>query len=442
MASTADAASVRRRAAASPSAGPVGQAVVTLTVVQLARLVGGVVRQELDRAAPVAAHGFACENAALFENRKVMDGGSSVTEEEPMYQKIYGPYASRGRFHVHLYFLDGKKQFKSFATEEEAEDFRRVCERRVVNDPMSASEAVKEYVAARLDLKESSRTTLRWRLEAFVRGHESCSVSVFPALTAWRALAAANSVDTLHGTKSAAKSFFAWCIKKGLLKKDPLADVEIVGRKRRGKPQLRIDEGRKFLERALTGARLAGRRDSQQDVAMVGAAVALLLGLRNGEVVGRTVRDLDDNGTVLWVPTSKTAAGVRRVEVPEVLRPHLAKLVKGRAAEAPLFPGLNKEGMRYWSAKLCTGLGLPRVTPHGLRGTHATASMRAHANPNEVAAALGHANVGVTYRHYVDAQAASDAKQEAAANTLLSKNLSKSFGQPNTPAKDGSKTAA
>ncbi len=54
--------------------------------------------------------------------------------------------------------------------------------------------------------------------------------------------------------------------------------------------------------------------------------------------------------------------------------------------------------------------GLPRITPHGLRGTHATASLRVHANPNSVAAALGRANVGVTYRHYADAQAVADAQ--------------------------------
>jgi integrase len=72
--------------------------------------------------------------------------------------------------------------------------------------------------------------------------------------------------------------------------------------------------------------------------------------------------------------------------------------------------------------------GLPRVTPHGLRGTHAAASMKPRTNPNEVAAALGHANIGVTLRHYADPQAVADAKQEAAASALLSKSSSKTFG--------------
>src|SRR5262249_36864133 len=42
------------------------------------------------------------------------------------------------------------------------------------------------------------------------------------------------------------------------------------------------------------------------------------------------------------------------------------------------------------TARLCKEAGLPKVTPHGLRGTHATASMRANTNPHLVAAALGH----------------------------------------------------
>jgi integrase len=106
----------------------------------------------------------------------------------------------------------------------------------------------------------------------------------------------------------------------------------------------------------------------------------------------------------------------------------LAKLIEDKQSHEPLFPGLTKDGLLYWTTKLCAKAGLPRVTPHGLRGTHATASMKPHTNPNEVAAALGHANIGVTLRHYADLQAVADAKQEAAASALLSKSSSKTFG--------------
>jgi hypothetical protein len=38
------------------------------------------------------------------------------------------------------------------------------------------------------------------------------------------------------------------------------------------------------------------------------------------------VRDLDDEGRLLWIPETKTEAGKRTLPVPEVLNPHSDKL--------------------------------------------------------------------------------------------------------------------
>ncbi len=354
-----------------------------------------------------------------------------------MYQHIYGPYFKNGHHHVHLHLLDGSRKYKTFATEEEALDFINRNERRTVAKPISVQDAIDEYVDLRADLKASSQTTLRFRLEAFASGFEKTLLQSFPAMTAWDALVAKkNAVDTLHGIRSAANGFFEWCIREAYLKKNPLAGIEIKGRKKRGKPQLRLDEARAFLERAIAvsdGNRITKRHGSQQEVGVLGAATALLLGLRNGEVVGCLVRDLDDGGNMLWISASKTEAGVRRVEVPDVLQPPLLKLAGGRAGTEALFPGLTRDGLRYWTKTLCQKAGLPVVSPHGLRGTHATASMRPHANPHEVAAALGHTSFRVTERLYAQPAAVASARQQAAAATLLapnpSKNPSKTFGQ-------------
>lgn len=198
--------------------------------------------------------------------------------------------------------------------------------------------------------------------------------------------------------------------------------MEIVGKKRKGKPQLRLDEARSLLQQAfriVDGERLDGRRDGvRQDIAALAAATALLLGLRNGEVVGRKVRDLDDNGRILVIDEAKTAAGIRRVEVPDVLRPHLEKLVEGRSSNDQLFDGMTKDALRWWTRRLCKAAGLPEVTPHGLRGTNATASMQANSNPHLVAAALGHESIAVTMRHYVDRDAVEAARQQVAVNAL------------------------
>lgn len=256
-------------------------------------------------------------------------------------------------------------------------------------------------------------------------------------MTAWNRLVATNAVDTLHGIRSAARGFFEWCVGQSYLKKNPFTGIKIAGKKKRRKAQLRLDEARAFLDRALVvakGERISKRRGSQQEVGVLGAATALLLGLRNKEVVGRLVRDLDDRARVLWITESKTEAGIRVVKVPKVLRWPLLKVVAKRTGTEPLFPGLTKDGLRYWTKGLCKEMGLPIVTPQGLRGTHATVSMRPHANPEEVAASLGHASFRVTERHYARPSAVADARQQAAVEALLepknpSKKPSKTFGR-------------
>jgi integrase len=100
----------------------------------------------------------------------------------------------------------------------------------------------------------------------------------------------------------------------------------------------------------------------------------LLLGLRNGEVVGCLIRDLDEAINMLWIAASKTEAGIPRVEVPDVLQPTLLKVAGGRNGTEALFPGFTRNEMPYWTKTPCPKLGLPIISPRGLRGTHATAT--------------------------------------------------------------------
>jgi integrase len=69
----------------------------------------------------------------------------------------------------------------------------------------------------------------------------------------------------------------------------------------------------------------------------VAALLALVMGMRANEIVSRVVRDLDDDGKLLWIPDSKTEAGRRTLQVPELLRPLLKALAEGKSPEAKLF---------------------------------------------------------------------------------------------------------
>ena len=60
------------------------------------------------------------------------------------------------------------------------------------------------------------------------------------------------SVDSHRNILAEAKSFLRWCAtKKKWMSRNPLEEVEGVGKRRHGKPQLRVDEARRWLTKAV-----------------------------------------------------------------------------------------------------------------------------------------------------------------------------------------------
>lgn len=205
--------------------------------------------------------------------------------------------------------------------------------------------------------------------------------------------------DTHLAELSLARQMWGWAVDEKLVKRNPWTDVEPVGRRKRGaKPQLRMNEARHLVDFALLEGSTSG----------LAVATALILGLRSTEVVSRLVRDLDDNGRLLWVPEAKTPTGVRTMEVPDDfgLRYRLLAQCTGRENTAPLF-GLNERGKpldRHWLhhhlERLCKACKVSDVTVHSLRGLHSTIAS-VHETSTVVAAALGHTSPAVTKRHYI-----------------------------------------
>lgn len=206
-----------------------------------------------------------------------------------------------------------------------------------------------------------------------------------------------------------------WCVEQGWMKANPLAAVKPVGRKRRGKKQLTIDELRRLWEACMAAA--------PEDDGAVAVLVAYAMGLRSGEITSRTVRALDDAGRVLWVDDSgafetKTETSKRPVRVPETLRPLLLALTRDKLPGALLW--LSPNGGRYhqgWvrdmTAKYCEAAGVPLVCAHSLRGSHASTALRAGATPDLVAGVMGHANPRITLQHYAEPGAVEDAAQDS-----------------------------
>jgi integrase len=217
------------------------------------------------------------------------------------------------------------------------------------------------------------------------------------------------AVATHHFALQKAKQFLAWCAEQRLLPSSPMAKVRSVGVKRRGKEQLRVEEARKFLALSLKSA-------EEVTGTALGPALALLLGLRTREILGLQVRDLDLEGQLLWISESKTDAGRRRLEVPEILQASLLRLTEGKKPTDFIIPARDPSVLLRWTWKLCKRAGLPeRVCTHSLRGLHATLATDQGVTSHAVMQALGHTSEVIKDRHYL----APGAKQRAAAKAVL-----------------------
>jgi integrase len=203
-----------------------------------------------------------------------------------------------------------------------------------------------------------------------------------------------------------AKAFFKWALRAGHVARNPFQDVRPVGRPNTGKPQLRLDEARRYLAAAL---RLF---DEQNDRLALAAVVPLYLGLRAGEVLTRRVRDVDGEASVLWIDKGKSHNARRHLSIKaQPLRERLARLVAGRPPEEAVFcvnsggqpPGAT--AFRRAVHRVCAAADVPIVCPHSLRGLWATLSIESGAAESAVAAALGHGAFDMTAKHYAKPEA-------------------------------------
>lgn len=230
------------------------------------------------------------------------------------------------------------------------------------------------------------------------------------------------SVDYHRNALANARCFMSWCVQKRWIRTNPLAEVRGIGAKRKGKVQPTIDEARVLWQTCL-------REAEQGDDGALAAAIAISMGLRAGEIVSRTVRDLDNRGAdglpqhmriadneALGFET-KTSSSKRPILIPEELRALLVDRSRDKLPSALLFPSAT--GGLQWASwvnrqvhRLCRLANIPEVCAHALRGCSATAAAAAGATPQLVAAMLGHTSTAMTMGHYI-AQGTTEAVQRA-----------------------------
>lgn len=353
---------------------------------------------------------------------------------------MLGPYVARGKWRVIVVGQGGERVAKDYQSEAEARQVVRSLNRKIVGDERTIEQALTAYEDYMREEKGNKPRTIEnnlWRVRTFfpdveeqlvsltpkkcqtyydqlrVRAVRSTGKAVLPTESTEDEKKKLVSVDTHRGILDGAKTFLTWCGKKKWVGKNPLTDVKGIGKRRHGKEQLRIDEARKWKAKALEMAE-AG------DEGAVAALVALVMGLRASEIVGRVVRDLDDEGRLLWIPESKTEAGRRRVEVPELMRPLLLELAEAKKPEDLLFGYHYRDWVRDWVHRICVAAGVPKVTAHGMRGLHGTISVEAGVTGHVVAAALGHESEAISYQSYVKPSALESSRQRRLMSVLAS----------------------
>lgn len=305
----------------------------------------------------------------------------------------HGPYRRGSKFRVVETSATGARSTCSFDTESEA--IKYIAEFNDEAEGRSVSGVMDDYLdhLEAQGLKQSTRTTLSYRLKAIMRvvARDRLLSSVTPAIAAGLYQQRVNErrTDTQRGELAAATAMFAWCVSKGWLRANPFADVAPQGRKARRHNHLRINEAKAFFRVALADLSDAG----------LAAAMAVTMGLRASELTDRLVRDVDDSARVLWVTDAKTEAGVRCLDIAQKLRMRLSLRVADRDGGERLFGDVDRRWLNYHVARLCKLAKVPVVSPHALRRTWS--AIGAETMPVEhVAAVLGQADAGVNRRHY------------------------------------------
>lgn len=225
------------------------------------------------------------------------------------------------------------------------------------------------------------------------------------------------SADGHQNILKAGSLWAKWCVKQRWLRSNPFAEVEPIGQRVHGadKVRLTVDESRRLEAWCLA---------TPSDQGAVLTLGYLYLGTRNTELAReRSIRDLDDDGRLLWIGKTKSKAGRRKLLIPEALGVLMRARCAGRPADAPIFTDYNGNRMgpdaaRKHVRRVCAAAEVTVVPPQGLRRTQASLATEAGETALAVARHLGHAGTQVTEQSYIERDAAVAAQGKRALQVI------------------------
>lgn len=338
--------------------------------------------------------------------------------------RAYGPYKHGKRWRVHFVASGGGERTTHYETfDTRAAGEAAVEGARDESTGTTVSDAIDQFLAAKraagLQLVTTSTYEARLRVLLGPVARRPIRAVTGRGEELYLASTGARAADTHHNGLTIGKMWGAWCVRKRLLRANPFDGVEPVGRRVLGadKARLTVDESRQLD---------AWCRAHPDDPGAVLTLAYLLLGSRSSELTRRDVRDLDDDGRLLWIRATKTAAGRRRLRVPDELRVLLLALRGDRAPGEPLFLNeygrrLDRKSARRHVRRVCEAAGVPVLSPQALRRTQSTLATEAGETALAVARHLGHATgtaPAVTHKHYIDRDSTESARVERAARAI------------------------
>jgi len=349
--------------------------------------------------------------------------------------RVLGPYYREDRQQWRITTVDpraatatGRKRDRYFATEQEAQEFKELKQEQLVRlESITIEAAIESYGKYLSEDKGTigSGETVR-RLRAFFpdlalplgRMAPDLCKEYYEAFRQREHCGRKISVSYHRATLINARSLFKWCVGKGWVRVNPLASVEGVGKRNRGKMKHTGNEVRKLYAHIFPLAETG-------DCAALGVLSVLTMALRSSDLTRRLVRDVDLDATQLNISIAKTEMSEEPRVIPDALRPLFRRLVEGRDAFEPLFKTpYTKSGhhTRRWleeaMRRFCAAAGVPYVCPHALKGTAGNILAKRGELGNRIAEYLSHEDESTTFKHYVDREIVEQAERGRALTVI------------------------
>jgi integrase len=229
------------------------------------------------------------------------------------------------------------------------------------------------------------------------------------------------AADTHRNYLSEAKTFLRWCTEKEFVGKNVLEGVVGKGRRNPGGHGRNKFTTKKEL-RALYRTCLS--HAAKGDEGAIGVLFALLFGFRASEVATRQCRHVDEETWTIEIDpeAAKTDASDRDNEVPQVLRPILLSIMKGKRFDQFLFGDGVTPHDKDWvtdSLKvLCPRAGIKIVNAHSLRGAHLDLAKKAGQTAHAICEQLGHTDERTGQKSYTSQMGRKAARRSTQATVL------------------------